>query len=151
VSDRPSYREIYGYLPAPCVLLLESGPDGEELMHRVIARLGGTTVRIPLRLTAKSLLVIHLGQDDAAQVWRIWRGKGAAGEIEVDVPRMSAAQQKARRLKLLALLRTDVKVREAARRFGVTERTVYLMQKRSRELGETNLIASNQLDLFPAA
>lgn len=151
MNDRPSYREIYGYLPAPCVRLLESGPDGEELMHRVIARLGGTTVRIPLRLTAKSLLVIHLGSDDAAQVWRIWRGKGAAGEIEVDVPRMSAAHQKARRLKLLALLKSGVKVREAALRYGVTERTIYLMQQRSRELGEMNLIASNQLDLFPAA
>jgi hypothetical protein len=151
VTDRPSYRELYGYLPAPCVRLLESGPDGEELMHRVISRLGGTTVRIPLRLTSRSLLVASLGSIDAEKVWRIWRGAGAGGEIEVEFPRMSAAQQKTRRLKLLALLKSGVKVREAALRYGVTERTIYLMQQRSRELGETNLIASDQLDLFPAA
>lgn len=151
MSSKPSYREIYGYLPEPCVRLLESGPDGEELMMRVIARLGGTSVRIPVRLTGHSILVRELGDADAARVWQIWRGPGAAGEIEIDVPRMSAAHQKARRVKLLALLASGCKVREAARRYGVTERTIYLMQARARELGETKLLPTPQLDLFPAA
>ncbi|WP_374653098.1 helix-turn-helix domain-containing protein [Dongia sp.] len=151
MSGKPSYRETYGYLPEPCVRLIESGADGEELMLRVIARLGGTAIRIPVRLTSRSILVRELGDSDATRVWQIWRGKGAAGEIEVDVPRMSAAQQKARRLKLLSLLAGGVTVREAARRYGVTERTIYLMQARARDLGETSLLPKPQLDLFPAA
>lgn len=150
MTDKPSYRQIYGYLPDACVRLIESGPDGEELMHRVIARLGGTSVRLPLRLSGHSLLERELGDADAGKVWRIWRGPGAAGEIKIDVPRMSAAHQKGRRLKLLALLASGVKVRDAARRCGVTERTIYLMQARARELGETQLLPASQLDLFPA-
>lgn len=140
-----SYRHIYGYLPEPCVRLLEGGD--EELMWRVVGRLGGGTVTVPVRLTAQSTLVRELGQDDAARVWRIWRGDGGAGgEIAVTVPRMTHAALRHRRQRLLSLIDGGVTVREAARRLGVTERTVYLDLARARRDGEA---ASPQMDLFP--
>ncbi|SOE00643.1 hypothetical protein [Caenispirillum bisanense] len=139
-----SYRQTYGYLPEPCVRLLEGGD--EELMWRVVGRLGGNTVTVPVRLTAKCILVRELGQDDAARVWRIWRGDGAGGEIEVTVPRMTHAALKVRRRRLLSLIEAGVTVRDAARRLGVTERTAYLDLARARRDGE---IATPQLDLFP--
>jgi hypothetical protein len=150
VNPRPSYRTTYGYLPEPCVRLLESGPDGEELMLRVISKLGGSSVRIPVNLSPRSILVKELGTADAAAVWRVYRGRGATGEIEVDFPRMSAAHQKARRARLLALLASGATIRAAARRLGVTERTVYAMKAKAEALGEVEGEAP-QLDLFPAA
>lgn len=133
--------------------LLESGKHGEELMLRVIGRLGGSTVKIPVKLSASSILVEELGPDDAEAVWKIWRGDGGAGgEISVDFPRMTAAQQKVRRIRLLALLATDrMTMREAARRMGVTERTAYAMKAKAILLGEAKDDTPPQLDLFPAA
>lgn len=149
MAIRPTYRETYGYLPEPCVRLLESAADGEELMFRVIGRLGGTTVKIPVKLTANSLLVRELGAEDAERVWHIWRGQGAGGEMEFDVPRMSATQHKLRRQRLRAMIDAGTTVREAARRYTVTERTIYMMLQRARELGETSAVPSRQIDLFP--
>lgn len=151
MTAKPSYREIYGYLPEPCVRMLESGPDGEELMLRVIARLGGTSVKIPVQLSSRSLLVRELGDADASRLWQIWRGDGAGGEIEIDMPRMSAAYHKARRARLLSLIAGGVTVRESARRLSVTERTVYLMLARAKAQDETSHVAVRQFDLFPAA
>jgi hypothetical protein len=144
---RPTYRDTYGYLPVVCVRLLESGNDGEELMARVVARLGGVTVRVPVKLSAAHRLVEALGPIDAERVWRVWRGEGAAGEIRIDVPRMTAAQTRARDRRLLSLVTGGVTVSEAARRFGLTERGAYLALSRAREagLGEP----PRQLDLFP--
>lgn len=149
-NARPSYRQTYGYLPEPCVRLLESGPDGEELMLRVIGRLGGATVRIPVKLTTSTILVRALGDADAARVWQVWRGQGFTGEVEVDVPRMSAAYNKARRARLLALIDSGVTVQAAALRYGVTERTIYNMLARAKALGETFASSSRQMDMFPA-
>jgi len=149
MTDRPSYRETYGYLPEPCVRLLESGPDGEELMMRVIARLGGQRVKVPARLSSQTVIVRELGVSDAERLWKVWRA-GAGGEAVIVVPRMSAAANKARRARLLSLLASEVTVREAARRFGLTERAIYKMLARARELGETADLAAPQLDLFPA-
>src|SRR5262249_13094334 len=128
LKARRSYIDLYGFLPEPCVRLLESGPDGEELMLRVIAKLGGSSVKIPVQLSPRAVLVQELGPDDAEAVWKIWRGDGAGGEISVDFPRMTATQQKVRRIRLLALLASGCLMREAARRMGVTERTAYAMK-----------------------
>lgn len=148
MSARPSYRETYGYLPEPCVRLLESGPDGEELMLRVVARLGGQRVKIPARLTATSVIVQELGPADAERVWKIWRGGGASqGDMLVAVPRMTAAQNKARRAKVLSYDAAGVSVREIARRMAVTEQAVYGMLRKARSNGE---MPTPQLDLFPA-
>lgn len=151
MTAKPSYRETYGYLPEPCVRMLESGPDGEELMLRVIARLGGTSVKIPVQLSGRSLLVRELGDADASRLWQIWRGDGAGGEIEIDMPRMTATYQKVRRARLLSLIAAGVTVRESARRLSVTERTVYLMLARAKALGETSYFPARQFDLFPSA
>jgi DNA-binding CsgD family transcriptional regulator len=150
LKGQPSYIETYGFLPEPCVRLLESGPDGEELMLRVIAKIGGGYVRIPVQLTPGCDLVTDLGAADAEAVWRVWRGKGSLGEIRVHFPRMSVAHQKARRGRLLALLAAGVTVREAARRLNVTERTAYAMKARADFLGETAGGVRRQLDLFPS-
>jgi hypothetical protein len=151
MTAKPSYREIYGYLPEPCVRILESGEDGEELMLRVVGRIGGTTVKIPVQLSSRSLLVRELGAGDAGRLWQIWRGDGAGGEIEIDIPRMSAAHHKIRRARLLSELEAGTKVREAAKRFGVSERTIYLMKATAKANGETSTLPRRQLDLFPAA
>lgn len=151
MKARRSYIDVYGFLPEPCVRLLESGKGGEELMLRVIGRLGGSSVKIPVKLSANSVLVQELGPDDAEAVWKIWRGDGAGGEISVDFPRMTATQQKIRRIRLLALLESGLIMREAARRMGVTERTAYAMKGRAIALGETEADTPPQLDLFPAA
>lgn len=148
MTGKPSYRELYGYLPHPCVQLLESGKDGEELMLRVVAKLGGMRVRIPAKLRADHKLVKALGAREAARVAAIWRGRGA-GEIAVDVPRMTAAAQKARRQKLLSLIGAGVTVAAAAFRLGITERSAYYMLARSREVGE--IPPDPQGDLFAAA
>ncbi len=138
-TRRPSYREIYGYLPDACIRILESAEDGEELMLRVIARLAGQTVRVPVQLRSYSLIVRELGEADALRVWRVWRGKGTAGEIDIYIPKMTTASHKARRLKLLSLLADGLKVREAAARMKVSDRTIYLMLRKARELGECDL------------
>lgn len=147
MTAKPSYREVYGYLPEPCVRLLESGKDGEELMFRVVARLGGQRVKVPVRLNADCLLVRKLGSVDAQRVWDIWRG-GTGGEMVIAVPRMSQSIFKAQRARLLSFLESGDTVRDVAARFGLTERAIYKKLARAREMGET--AATRQLDLFPS-
>lgn len=147
MKAKPSYREIYGNLPDPCVKLLESGPRGEELMLRVIGKAGGTCIRVPVELLATSVLVQELGRADAEAVWKIWRG---ASSVTVYFPRMTAALHKARRAKLMAMLASGMKVRIAARRLGITERSVYAMKAKAEALDEADT-PTPQLDMFPAA
>jgi len=54
---------------------------------------------------------------------------------------------RARDRRLLSLTSSGVTVADAARRYGLTERAVYLALARAREFGDG---ASRQLDLFGA-
>jgi Helix-turn-helix domain len=132
----PSYREAYDYLPDACVQLLESAPDGEALMHRVVDALGGQVITIPTKLFPGCKLSRILGENDAARVWKVWRGKGTAGEIKFYMPAMATAKRKQSRLKLLQFLSGGVTVSQAAASLGLSQRTIHKMLRKARELGE---------------
>ncbi|WP_413207989.1 hypothetical protein [Rhodospirillum sp. A1_3_36] len=144
----PSYREQYGNLPDVCVRLLEGG--GEELMLRVVAKLKGTHVPIPVTLSVHHKLVQILGDKDAAAVHRIFRGPdgpaAAKGDFRIFVPSMFLAMQKVRRARILSLLNGGAKVWQVALRLSVSEKTIYNEIRRAKSRGET--VASPQMDLF---
>ncbi len=127
-------------------------------MWRVIGRLGGQRITIPVRLANQNLLVRELGWADANAVWQAWRGRyGAGGEISVTVPRLTVARRLARARYILGLVETEKapSVREIARTLSLHERTIYDDLKLARE-DRTRLAAGGkapvttppQLDLF---
>jgi hypothetical protein len=145
---RPSYREQYGNLPDVCVKLLEGG--GEELMLRVVAKLKGTDVIIPVTLSTHCKLVHILGDKDAAAVHRIFRGPdgpaAAKGDFKIYVPSMFLAIRKMRRARILSLLAGGAPVWQVALRIDVSEKTIYNEIRRAKSRGET--VADPQMDLF---
>lgn len=145
MTDHATLRQRYGYLPDNMRRLLEVTGD-EDLMLRVVARCRGRVLTVPRRLTAKSQLVVLLGQADAHQVWLVF-GRNH-GDIRLEVPMLSSTMVRAREDRILSLAATGLTLGQIAARVQMTTRGVRKALRRAEARGHA--VPTAQLDMFPA-
>jgi hypothetical protein len=116
----PSYRDRFGYLPAPLVMLIET--VGEDVMLKIVATLGGTRLSLGPHSRRKSPLLYVVG---GHAIGLIFERAAQDGLLRIDIPRMGRTLEMLRHIRVLRLRAEGTKIADIALALGMTERNIY--------------------------
>jgi hypothetical protein len=116
----PSYRDRFGYLPAPLVMLIET--VGEDIMLKIVSTLGGTRISLGPKSRRKCPLLDVVG---GHVIGAIFDRAARDGLLRIDIPRMGRTLEMRRHIRVLRLRAEGIKIADVALMLGMTERNVY--------------------------
>jgi hypothetical protein len=131
-----SYRDRFGYLPAPLVMLIET--VGEDLMLKIVSTLGGTRISLGPQSRRKSVLEPVVGIKAEGLIF----AKAARdGLLRLDIPRMGRTLEMRRHIRVLRLRAEGIKIADVALLLGMTERNVYYVLAEDRATPDPRQLA----------